>query len=323
MGRLNRVFPAFLLRIALTFLSPRLGRALKDGKFDFILAHHTLVSGQIAQQMGSRHDVPYLVTDHEVGDLIGCRTNQRQKEVFERVSEGAEAMVVVSEAMRKEGATVLPQVPFKVIYNGSSFPIFERGNTAATNSDESVVFCCAKFYGRKDIPLLLRAFEQLAEIRSNWVLRIAGDGPDRSLIEGLVAEMDCRERIHLLGLVSPTEVRAEMVEADIFALVGWAEPFGVVFLEAMACGLPIVVSSDAGVAEVLENEVSAIFSEPQNLESVVKALTRLMADGELRNRIGKAGQKLFEREFGWQEIIKQYEDLMKVPSNRETAAKLS
>lgn len=309
MGRLNRLHPALLLRGALPFLWRKLDQVVVEQKIDFILAHHTLVSGQIAHALGRRHGIPYVVTDHEVGDLLGCRVNERQKRVFNRVAKGARAMVVVSEAMRSEGQAILPGIPFQVIYNGSSFPVAEIDRTRHRERRSSVIFCCAKFYGRKDIPLLLSAFERLAAEHPGWQLRIAGDGPDRALIEDNVKSMTCGESVRLLGLLTPEEVRREMGEADVFALVGWAEPFGVVFLEAMATGLPVVVSADAGVAEVLEDHVSAVFSQPRDEDSVVRALGRLMDDRALRQRIGKAGQEVFQARFKWEHVIKDYEAL--------------
>lgn len=317
MGRINRVYPSLLIKMGWPFLRRSLDRLVKEENFDFIFAHHTLVSGQIAEVLGRCYGIPYVVTDHEVGDLLECKNNKGQKEVFERVAGGARGMVVVSEAMRREGQISLPDIPFQVVYNGSSFPVLEVARRKKCDGEFRAIFCCAKFYGRKDIPLLLRAFEVLAVSHPLWELRIAGGGPDQALIHEVVEDMEAGDRVKLLGLISPTEVRREMEEADIFALVGWAEPFGVVFLEAMASGLPVVVSSDAGVAEVLEDGVSALFSEPQDLDSVIGALGPLMGDSELRYRIGRAGQSVFEDRFSWDKVITQYENLFHLTGANE------
>jgi glycosyltransferase involved in cell wall biosynthesis len=101
-----------------------------------------------------------------------------------------------------------------------------------------------------------------------------------------------------------------MERADVFALVGWAEPFGVVFLEAMACALPVVVSSDAGVAEVLEDGVTAVFTKPRDQKSVEIALDRLIDNPQLRQLIGQAGQFLFVSNFQWSSVTKRYREIL-------------
>jgi len=102
-----------------------------------------------------------------------------------------------------------------------------------------------------------------------------------------------------------------MGNADVFALVGWAEPFGVVFLEAMASGLPVVLSEDAGIAECLEDGKTALFTLPRNQASVEQALSRCLREPELRASIGEAGRAIYIKTFQWKSIIREYLKIMK------------
>ncbi|MBT8038324.1 MAG: glycosyltransferase [Verrucomicrobiae bacterium] len=313
-GKLNRMAPRLLLSGAQLFLNRPLKRCIETFSPDVVCAHHTMVAGQVAQSWFQKYGLPYVVTDHEVGDFIECQKRDRVKAVFERVAKDARCMVVVSASMQREAIKALPEAVFKVIHNGSSFsPVTNQELQQRTSHKEVTVFCCCKFYGRKDVPLLLQAIEQMAPNFPQLRLRIAGDGPDRTIIEKQVSEMSSQDRVSLLGLLSPDEVRTEMMAADVFALVGWAEPFGVVFLEAMACGLPVVVCEDAGVAEVLENGKNALFSKPRDLNSVIDALVPLIESQPLRLSLGESARDHFASEFRWQQVIAKYEDVMSSP----------
>ncbi|NBD37254.1 MAG: glycosyltransferase [Verrucomicrobia bacterium] len=303
----NRRHPSYLLRMAWLARKGRFLRRIDEFEPDAICAHHTLVNGQLAWMIFQARGIPYFVTDHEIGDLLAAEQRREIADIFRKVGKSAKAMVVVSKAMQRKANTLFPELPVKTIYNGSSFPATPSMDRPPRT--EPVIFSCAKFYGRKDIPLLVRAFDRVAET-SPGRLRIAGDGPDRAEVESAVAQAGHRDRIELLGLLRPEEVRKEMGQADIFALVGWAEPFGVVFLEAMACGLPVLLSEDAGIAEILEDGKTAVFSKPRDRTSVEKVLRPLLQDAGLRKRIGEAGRMLYREHFQWASIIRQYQDIL-------------
>lgn len=302
---INRRFPDKIISIGWFFSKGRISRILERFQPEVIVAHHTLVAGQLARKLSRKYSIPYVVTDHEVGDLISCRNNERVRNIFSDVGQHASRMVVVSKAMQREAEAALPDVSFSTIYNGSSFEVYEE--RAASQSGGPVsIFCCSKFYGRKDIPLLLRAFDAVVDTGFDAKLTVAGDGPDRVKVEECLNSLKHSDRVVLKGLLPSAEVVSEMRNADIFALVGWAEPFGVVFLEAMASGLPIVVSEDAGVAEILQDGETAVFTRPRDQASVESALAKLLSDPELRYRIGRAGQRLFSGKFTWENVIKEY-----------------
>ncbi|NDV62328.1 glycosyltransferase family 4 protein [Puniceicoccales bacterium CK1056] len=302
---INRRYPDRIISIGWHFAQTRINRIVDRFKPDAIVAHHTLVAGQLALKLFKKHRTPYIVTDHEVGDLISCRDNAKVNRIFNDVGKHAKRMVVVSSAMQREGEAVLPNIPFSTIYNGSSFDIY-KDRVPSPETGPVTVFCCSKFYGRKDIPLLLRAFDAVVEKGYDVRLRVAGDGPDRAKVVDCLSKLKHQDRVTLMGLLPSEVVVSEMQNADIFALVGWAEPFGVVFLEAMASGLPIIVSEDAGVAEILEDQKTAVLTRPHDQNSVESALVKLVENPELRDQIGSAGQKLFSQKFQWANVIMDY-----------------
>ena len=273
---------------------------------DMILANHSLVNGYVAGRIKQETKVPFVTVDHESGDFEMCISNQKWKKVLDFVTDQSALGITVSKSMQKIAEKANPQGTYQTIYNGADFSVSKPSLGRHVEKDELTIFCCANFYERKDIPLLIRAFAKLKAMFPNVSLRIAGDGPDKDRILACIGEVDCTESVILLGLISQHRVQEEMNRADIFALVGWGEPFGVVFLEALANGCPVVLSEDAGAAEILKDGETALFTKPRNEQSVLAALTRLCHSADERRRIAESGHSYFDQRCTWRSRAQEY-----------------
>jgi glycosyltransferase involved in cell wall biosynthesis len=303
--------PRLLMQLGWLSASQRILEIVRAFSPDVIVANHSMVSGFVAMQIQQQTGIPFITVDHEVGDFLGCSDSQRRLRHLNAVVSRAAASVTVSKTMQAMAESIVPEGRFQTIYNGAGFeecPI-ELLNRHKDKPDVTV-FCCGNLYGRKDIPLLVRAFAAIAEEFPEACLRIAGDGPDRASIAQLVDSLSCRDRIQLLGSIEHSAVQQEMRSADVFALVGWAEPFGVVFLEAMASGCAVVVSADAGVAEILQHGETAMLTQPRDPDSVVAALKTLCQSGDMRRRIAEAGHRLYTESCRWHHRAMEYRRLL-------------
>jgi glycosyltransferase involved in cell wall biosynthesis len=307
---MNR-FPAMLTQLGWLSAKRKILQTVRSNPPDVIVANHSLVSGYVAMQIKHDCSIPFITVDHEVGDFLVSRENPARLKLLKSVVNAAAASVTVSKAMQRLAESTVPEGRFQTIYNGAGFrecPVefLDRHK----EKPDVTIFCCGNLYGRKDIPLLVRAFEAISDEFPEAKLRIAGDGPDREGISRLVELLSCRDRIHLLGSIEHSAVQEEMQSADVFALVGWAEPFGVVFLEAMASGCAVVVSADAGVAEILHHRETAMLTQPRDLESVVAALRLLCQSGGIRRRIAEAGYRLYTESCQWHHRAMEYRRLL-------------
>lgn len=303
--------PNLLLSFGWRTAKKRMDAIVEKFRPDVVLANHSLVNGFVAYKLKETHGIPFVTVDHEVGDFHVCRENRGWNRIMKQVATASSAGITVSEAMKRIASDVVPGANFQTIYNGTSFAPCDPSLLDRHRKKDSIsIFCCGNLYGRKDIPLLINAFNRVALKFPNASLRIAGDGPDRTAIETLINGLPSRNQIRLLGSIEHADVQREMQAADIFALVGWAEPFGVVFLEAMANGCPVVVSEDAGVAELLSDGESAAFTKPQNLESVVSSLESLMNSHEHRVSVARGGYELFKNSCRWSHRAKEYQAVL-------------
>jgi len=147
----------------------------------------------------------------------------------------------------------------------------------------------AKF---RSYELLAAALGGLLDL--DWNLAIVGDGPMRGEVEALFSAVPTG-RIHFAGAIPPDEVLRWMRAGQIFAWPGAGEAFGMVYLEAQACGLPVVAMRTAGVPVVVEDGVTGLLTT-EDTEAYADALRDLLASGSKREALGAAGRRKVEQE---------------------------
>lgn len=284
------------------------------GRFqpDAVFAHHSAVNGFLAARLRERYGLPYVVTDHDFGEIASCERWPARRKLFEYVIRGASTMVAVSRRMEATMRRLFPQANTRTVYNGTD-PIPAacwRQDRPPELHGRTALFSCGAFYHRKGFPLLIDAYTKVARRFPNSVLRIAGDGAERLLVEQRIARHGLEGQVQLVGKVPHARVLQEMVWADAFVLAGWDEPFATVFLEAMSAGKPIVFASDGGIAEVAENEVHGLAVPPRDTEALAAALERLLRHPEGRLRMGAAAKALFESRLTWSQNAAQMATLL-------------
>jgi glycosyltransferase involved in cell wall biosynthesis len=156
------------------------------------------------------------------------------------------------------------------------------------------------FVGRlaamKGLPILLEVLAKLEGV----TLDVAGDGPDRQLLEENVRALNISSRVRFHGHQSQRQVRELLKEADLFVMSSFAEGVPVVLMEAMAAGVPVVATRIAGVPELVRDGYSGLLVAPGDANEMANAVDRLLGDAELRNRFAAAARRDIEREFNIQ-----------------------
>jgi len=164
-------------------------------------------------------------------------------------------------------------------------PRASRGGVAA-------ILCVAHLYRRKSVVSLVRAMRAM---KSRAGLRIVGTGPELPTLETLVRELGLGDRVALLGHVAFESLASEYRNADVFCLPSLQEGFGIVFLEAMAAGLPVVACRAAAVPEVVPDGECGLLVPPGDTAALASALDRLASDAGNRARLGEAGRRRVAR----------------------------
>ncbi len=163
--------------------------------------------------------------------------------------------------------------------------LFARNAVAPDPSHFTVLTVC-RFYPRKRLDVLLAAAAILRDRVPPVRFRIVGNGPERDRLRAIWREKQLRPTVHWLGDLTQDALAREYNACDAFCLPSLQEGFGIVFLEAMAAGKPIVAARAAAVPEVVEH---GLLVEPDNPEALASALARLHANPELRAQLVEAG----------------------------------
>jgi glycosyltransferase involved in cell wall biosynthesis len=165
------------------------------------------------------------------------------------------------------------------------------------------------------VDLVIRALAHLKEMGFDDVeLLIVGGGgtagsqdPEARRLLRLARDLGVADQVVLRGQVSREEMPAIFRSADAVACTPWYEPFGIVPLEAMACGVPVVAAAVGGLTDSVVNHGTGLHVPPRDPEAIADALAMLLAAPELRDKLGRAGERRAKARFSWSRIAAETE----------------
>lgn len=168
-------------------------------------------------------------------------------------------------------------------------------------SDGATILCVARQYPRKHVADLLRALPRVRERHPRAHAVIAGDGPEHAPLLRLADELRLGEAAVFTGALPDEQLELLYRRADVFCLPSVQEGFGIVFLEAMACGLPVVATSAAAIPEVVPHGQAGLLFPPGDVAALAQALIDLLDEPDRRAAYGAFGQEYVQR-FDWERV---------------------
>ncbi|MER7796149.1 glycogen synthase [Microbacterium sp. NPDC096154] len=300
-------------------------------------------AGHVAKML---HGIPHVATAHSLEPLRPWKAEQlgggyRLSSWIERDAlAAADAVVAVSQGMRRDLLRVYPDLDpgrVKVIYNGIDLDAWTRVDdpdvvrALGVDPDRPSVVFVGRITRQKGLPYLLRAARLLPP---DVQLVLCAGAPDTAEImaevEGLVAELRA-ERSGVVWIdrhLPRAELCALLSVATTFVCPSVYEPLGIVNLEAMACGAPVVGTGTGGIPEVVAHGVTGTIVPLEQLDDgtgtptdperfvadLAEALTDMVSDPERARALGAAGRQRAEHEFSWMSIADRtralYADLL-------------
>lgn len=174
----------------------------------------------------------------------------------------------------------------------------------------------ARLVPRKGIDRVIAALPALVQAHPRLRYLIAGEGPDRARLEALVAELGVGEHVRWLGTVGEASLPALYAAGDLFVLAsrsipgeGDVEGFGLVLLEAQACGTPVVATRSGGMPDALRHGVTGELMSDDQPETIAKVLGQLLADTDRRERMSVAARE-HALSQAWSEVAARLESLL-------------
>jgi glycosyltransferase involved in cell wall biosynthesis len=259
---------------------------------DVIYAQGGAVNGWIASRIASQRGIPYVLQEIDVNELRAARDLPDRAAHYRAIGRGASAWIVCGPQMVEDLRAIVPdRTPLLMPYGTDVVEPVPR------DPEPKVVLCVCQMIERKLVPQLVRAFSRIADRHPGVELRLLGDGPDLPVAVQEAESRGLRERV--VFLEREADALAEMARADVFALVGREEAFGVVYVEAMGAGCAVLCSDDAGVLGVVEPGRHLMTVSWRDEERIGEALDLLLSDPELRERLGEAGREEVLRSLTW------------------------
>jgi glycosyltransferase involved in cell wall biosynthesis len=143
----------------------------------------------------------------------------------------------------------------------------------------------------KNVDVVVRAFAAMSERLPGYTLDIVGDGPARKSLQRLIDSLGLSESVHLRGFMDRTALGKAYREYDAFVTASTIETQGIVLLEAMAAGLPVIGVNALAIPEIVRHQRAGLIVEPGDSEAMAEALLELLPDEAMRSRMGAAGRE--------------------------------
>ncbi len=204
----------------------------------------------------------------------------------------------LEELYRVNNAVVVPE-----LINLHAWRSLFSGSLAVPDPRKFTVLSVCRFYPRKRLEILLRAAALLRPGIQRLEVRIVGNGPEYKRLQQISRELNLESTVRWLGDVRLGRLAEEYKRADIFCLPSVQEGFGIVFLEAMTAGKPIVAARAAAVPEVVRG--AGILVNPENPEALAEAILRLYRDPDLHASLAAFGLREVEK-FEMRRVARQF-----------------
>ncbi len=182
-------------------------------------------------------------------------------------------------------------------------------------SDRSLLLTVGRLVPRKGIDTVLRALPTIAEGCPDVTYVIAGTGPDQARLERLADRLGLQRRVRFVGDVDHDQLPLYYSAADLFVMPAREDPpdvegFGLVFLEANACGTPVIGARSGGIPDAVRDGETGLLVPPNAPDALAEAALRVLADPDLAETLGQQGRRRAVREASWDHIADRIYDLL-------------
>jgi glycosyltransferase involved in cell wall biosynthesis len=274
---------------------------------------HFWMSGLAALTAGGALGLPVVQTFHALGTVKqrwqGTADTSPAARIGIEAGIGGNADAVIATCADEVTELLVMGVPddrIRVVPCGVDLDLFHPGEPAAKPAARPRILSIGRLVPRKGVGTLIRA---LREVPDAELIIAGGSAGDEEAVRLARIAGDCElsDRVRLIGSVARADVPALMRSADVVVTVPWYEPFGMVPVEAMACGVPVIASAVGGHLDTVAG--CGVLVPPRRPHVLASALRHVLARPRLRAAMARAGERRARTRYRWAEVAAQTESV--------------
>jgi 1,2-diacylglycerol 3-alpha-glucosyltransferase len=276
---------------------------------DVLHVHHPFVVGQHALNLGKRHSIPVIFTNHSRYHILATHYVPLASEelswafmgaYLSRFSDQCDLVVVPSRGIEKVLQEMGLTCHLEVIPNGIDVARFQHPAAPLSKrdlglSDDTVVAITVGRLGpEKNLPFLLHAYVRIVDRVPNLYLVIVGRGPEKVILEALIQSLGLASHVRLVGEVAYDEIPNWLALADFFVLSSVSESHPLVVLEALAAGLPVLGIPGPGIEDTIVDGLNGLHSA-EDVKAFAVKMWHLASDAGLRGKLASGAWETSDR----------------------------
>ena len=296
---------------------------IKQNQIDLIHAHWAYPEGFVGLLAKQSTDKPLVVTLHgkdilaESATRYGMRLYKHRNTAVKQVLQKADRILVASKYVYNatirancppEKITILPMGTDLIRFNPNIDGQYFR-KKLSLNLDP-VIFTVRHHVPKNGIEYLIKAFPRVLKKYPKTRLIIGGTGPLINYHRDLTQKLGISSRIIFTDRISQHELPYYYAACDIFVIPSVLEAFGIVTLEAMACGKPVIGSNTGGIAEIIQDQINGLLFNPRDPQDLANKIIGLIQRRDLRVEFGVKGRRIAEEKYDITNRIKTIKQVL-------------
>lgn len=282
---------------------------------DLIHTHWLVPQGLIGAFLHRLSNIPHVATVHG-SDLNILKKYTLLHPVCRFITSNSVIITVNSNYMKQQLLAISPNCERKIQVIPMGIDLMQFCSSGKLNirsyyQTNHIIFSAGRLIEIKGIAYLIDAMPDILTRFPDTRLLIAGDGPEKESLIQKIHMLNLDSRVTLLGLLSPQDIIGYYHSADVFVLpsiqkFGMTEALGVVLLEAMASGCPVIGSNVGGIPDIITDGENGFLVPEQNPNALAEKISRIFSDTELREKFRKNGYSRIRESFTWDKVTEDF-----------------
>jgi teichuronic acid biosynthesis glycosyltransferase TuaC len=303
---------SLLIKIGYYMNRRKLQQLIRKHDIDLVHAHDIKLNAGIAYHLYKEFGIPYVLTTRKLGKLQMSKTLIR----YLRAAKSVINLGFSQEELAKQyhqHSYIIPHGIDRRFLAQEKPPSEQQGKhqgegqgtqkaaPSKQNTGPLRIVSLCRLLKWKNIDQVLFALEQLNE---DFVYDIYGEGPDQERLKSILSTLKIQDKVHFKGHLPYQQVPATLVGYDLFVLPSYREMFGRVYIEAMACGLPVIGARNCGIDGYIEEGVQGFLVNHLDIDEIAATIKKFSTDPGLSARMGSEA-KILSADFSWEQVIKK------------------